>query len=177
MWRINHIIAHSHLRRSLFLRTKYQLCASDRRKHLLFNLFYRATDCLCGNLTEFFFVVIPLNLQHIIAVIISLQINAILCYLLQSNIYLHSEYNPNFYYNDLAILRLYSALVWTYYVKPILLPSVSATFADNMACIVSGFGKTFYGIIAFNFTSLSDRNEYAKFFPACTGYIIRVVIK
>ena len=74
MWRINHIIAHSHLRRSLFLRTKYQLCASDRRKHLLFNLFYRATDCLCGNLTEFFFVVIPLNLQHIIAVIISLQI-------------------------------------------------------------------------------------------------------
>jgi hypothetical protein len=58
---------------------------------------------------------------------------------------LHSAYNPNYYTNDLAILLLYTPLLYTPYVQPIPLPAATATFADNLACTIAGFGKANYG--------------------------------
>lgn len=61
-----------------------------------------------------------------------------------SRIVVHSGYNSNTISNDIALLRLSTAISYTSYVQPIALPYQGETSGAGVAAVASGWGYTSY---------------------------------
>lgn len=61
-----------------------------------------------------------------------------------SQVIVHPNYNDTLFNNDIALMKLSSAVTYSEYIRPICLASSSSLFNNATTCWTSGWGDTNY---------------------------------